>query len=252
MSFLRPFLADRQQISNVDQSDLLETETQDQEEDVHIADDSYSPISTPTGSSTSRPLSSASTRSQMSAQKRSNSKQMKTTLTSAEVLQEYLTERSSRKKTSETQNTPDAITKFFECMAETVKTFSPELQIEVKSKIFVIVNDAERKNINFSNITSTNSQKATFSDQPFPSTQIHQQHWVTTPQAQFHQQQQQHHLIHQPYHTPIHNHNLNHSYHISHIRTNIQQNLLLFYHLPQMSQKILVITTMIMNDTTYT
>lgn len=113
MSFLRPFLADRQQISNVDHSDLLETETQDQEEDVHIADDSYSPISTPTGSSTSRPLSSASTRSQMSAQKRSNSKQMKTTLTSAEVLQEYLTERSSRKKTSETQNTPDAITKFF-------------------------------------------------------------------------------------------------------------------------------------------
>lgn len=83
-------------------------------------------------------------------------------------------------------------------MAETVKTFSPELQIEVKSKIFVIVNDAERKNINFSNITSINSQKATFSDQPFPSTQIHQQHWVTTPQAQFHQQQQQHQLSYPP------------------------------------------------------
>lgn len=190
MSFLRCFLVDRQQISNVEQCDSSEDETQEREEDSNVTDDVSSPSSIPKGPSTSKPCSSASNTSQTSTHK--GSKQAKKTLSSAEVLHDYLKEKNSQKKTPlERQNASDAISKFFDCMAETVKTLSPQLQIEVKSKVFAIVSDAEIKNLNFSPISPTTSQKVTLiSNQPPRSTNVPQQNRVTMPQPHFHQQQQ--------------------------------------------------------------
>lgn len=194
MSFLRTFLVDRPQISNVEQSGSSEDETQEQEEDSHVTDDVCSPNTIPRDPSTSRPGSSASNTAPMSAQKRSYIKQAKTTMSSAEVLQDYLKEKSNQKRTTrETKNPSDAITKFFDCMAETVKTLSPQLQIDVKSQVFSIVTDAELKNLNVSPISQTTSQKGTLiANQPSQSTNFHQENWGAPQQPHVNHQQQQH------------------------------------------------------------
>lgn len=192
MSFVRPFLADRQQISNVAPSESSETEMQDQEEDSQV-DDVTSPASILSAPSTSRADSSASNKSQISAEKRSHMKRKQNTLSSAQVLQDYLNEKASRRKcTPEIQLSSDPITKFFDCMAETVKAFPPQLQIEVKSKIFGIVSDAETKNMNLRSISPTYSQgEAAFARQTSETTRFYQQNLVTMPQPQFLQQQHQ-------------------------------------------------------------
>lgn len=187
MSFLRPFLADRQQITN--QSDSSETDMLVQEED---SQDVTSPASILSAPSTPKPNSSASDKSGMSAGKRSYIKKKENTLSSAAVLQDYLAEKSSRRKcTAEPQLSSDPINKFFDCMAETLKTFPRQLQIEVKSKIFGIVSDAETKCMNLSPINSTYSQgEAAFAHQPSQTTSFYQ-HQITRPQSQFLQPQHQ-------------------------------------------------------------
>lgn len=77
-------------------------------------------------------------------------------------------------------------------MAETVKTFSPQLQIEVKSDIFKIINVAERRNVQLrSTIVDQTPLFGSHSIQPSFSPH------TTMPQASFQQP-----TYHQPYFQP--------------------------------------------------
>lgn len=76
-------------------------------------------------------------------------KQETSQLSSADVLANYLQEKSSRRKLGSVTHHSDPILKLFVCMAATVKTFSLQLQIEVKTKISEIVSNAEVKKMSF-------------------------------------------------------------------------------------------------------
>ncbi|KAF5278021.1 hypothetical protein FQR65_LT15821 [Abscondita terminalis] len=157
-------MANRKQIRNVDDSDSSESERYEQE-NYHIEEDHVdnvaSPASNASGSSISRPCSvDVSDKSKIST---------------------------SRKKhpAFESDSPAETITKFFDCMAATVKTLSPQLQIEVKSKIFGIVSDAETRNLN-----SRGEAFSTQIQQTSQFGQFCQANQVTRSQTQYQQHQQ--------------------------------------------------------------
>ncbi|KAF5308928.1 hypothetical protein FQR65_LT00010 [Abscondita terminalis] len=194
MTFLRPFMANRKQISNVDDSDSSESERYEQE-NYHIEEDHVdnvaSPASNASGSSISRPCSvDVSDKSKISTSRKSKLKS-KTNLSTAEVLQNYLNEKSNRKHPAFESDSPaETITKFFDCMAATVKTLSPQLQIEVKSKIFGIVSDAETRNLNINSMNSRGEAFSTQIQQTSQFGQFCQANQVTRSQTQYQQHQQ--------------------------------------------------------------
>ncbi|KAF5271830.1 hypothetical protein FQR65_LT05061 [Abscondita terminalis] len=194
MTFLRPFMANRKQISNVDDSDSSESERYEQE-NYHIEEDHVdnvaSPASNASGSSISRPCSvDVSDKSKISTSRKSKLKS-KTNLSTAEVLQNYLNEKSNRKHPAFESDSPaETITKFFDCMAATVRTLSPQLQIEVKSKIFGIVSDAETRNLNINSMNSRGEDFSTQIQQTSLFGQFCQANQVTRSQTQYQQHQQ--------------------------------------------------------------
>lgn len=142
MSFMKPFLAERPQQSNYSTQDIINTEP----ESDGIVDTVVSVPSPASPSSAPSPLSSIS----QSSKKRKYSS-VKETPTSV-ALQEYVNYKKSKIHTPK-----DHLTKYFQSVEESVRTFPPILQIQVKSKISEIIHEAELKNIT-SPTTSTYTQ----------------------------------------------------------------------------------------------
>lgn len=145
-----PFFAERNQRSNlsVDESQnspndiIIDTESVDLPEIEHTL---LSPTSVTSERTTSPPLRSIespslSTTSHIS-EKRKQQNQPQPAL--SQVLQEYLGERKQLKL----ERKPDHLKKFFESMEETVRTFPPLYQIEVKNKIYNLVSEYEYKTL---------------------------------------------------------------------------------------------------------
>lgn len=122
MAFMRPFTFTRQQITNVE---VIESED-------HESDDEQD-------------LSSSSSQAQTKNSSKFKTLKSRKPISTATVLENYLKEKRSRQiaKTS-----GDHLSKFFSSIEETVRTFSTSLQIDVKSKIFNIVLEAEKLNMN--------------------------------------------------------------------------------------------------------
>lgn len=184
MGFLRPFMANRKQISNIKDTDTEEFENESNfPEEEYTADfqDTESiesienvlspePESSGTTSSTSK---LAPKKKAISAKFSAKSKPIR----AAEVLQSYL----SQKKPVESVSKGDHLTKFFESIEETVRTFTPELQIDVKSKIFNIVNEAEIQNI--ARIKQMETAYPTFNPAHLQSASNMNQHYHGAPAA---------------------------------------------------------------------
>lgn len=164
MSFLAPYFAERNQKSN-----LYTEESQDSVNNISIDTENLDPSSdgntpfSPTSVSSLRSPSpppgcsvspSISTTSQQSKTK-TPSKQIKPL---SHVLHEYLGERKKLK----VENKTDHLKKFFESMEETVRTFPPVFQIEVKNKIFKVVSEYEYKTLLRSENRSETRQQSDF------------------------------------------------------------------------------------------
>lgn len=161
-----PHYAERSQISNIEEaspsspleSNSLETDFERSETDV---DDPLSPssnvfsprenteaglshdlsISTRPSTSSSRCHTPTSCQTPSTSQSVSEKKKQGQ-LPMSEVLQKYFED----KKQSRLEKKADHLRKFFDSIEETVRTFSPLLQIELKSKISNLVNEYEFKN----------------------------------------------------------------------------------------------------------
>lgn len=144
MSFLVPIFAERNQKSNLAGEKLqnIFVDTSDTENiDSASAENS---LLSPTSVSSTRPVSPISEPPSPVSSQISRKKQQKQTPPAvSQVLQEYLGER----KRLKTEKNTDHLKKFFESMEETVRTFPPSLQIEVKSKVFKLVSEYEYKNL---------------------------------------------------------------------------------------------------------
>ncbi|CAH2216052.1 jg23405, partial [Pararge aegeria aegeria] len=111
LQFLRPFIQERQQVSNLDSS-TDETTQSDQTADI------LSP----------RPLSELSNHSRPPLEPVSKS---------AELIERFLNNKEQEQK--------DHVQSFFMSMATTVKTLPPYLQTKIKRDVFKIINDAEEQ-----------------------------------------------------------------------------------------------------------
>lgn len=137
MSFMKPFLAERQQQSNYPTTeDIVNTEAAPEVTVTAAA----SPSSASTSSAAPSPLPSNTSTTSQSSKKRKCSSNNATATSVA--LQEYL----NYKKTK-THEQKDHLTKYFQAVEETVRTFPAMLQIEVKSKISEILHQAELQNL---------------------------------------------------------------------------------------------------------
>ncbi|KAF5299455.1 hypothetical protein FQR65_LT01035 [Abscondita terminalis] len=149
MSFMVPFFAERNQKSNIRIEEpqdtfneiIIDTEYPD------IPSNESTPLSptTPTSMSSSRasspPPRSVGSPSLPTTESRKRQKQAEPGL--SQVLHEYLGER----KQLRLEKKSDHLKKFFESMEETVRTFPPIYQIEVKTKIYELVTKYEYKNL---------------------------------------------------------------------------------------------------------
>lgn len=162
MSFLVPIFAERNQKSNLPEHsqnlyDAINVDTENIE-NIDSASTEKSILS-PSSVSSRHPLSpisepqsepiSPSTRSQpISPSTRSQALPKKTQRQPppavSEVLEQYL---GDRKRSKVEKNASDHLKKFFESMEETVRTFPPGLQIEVKSRIYNLVSEYEYRNL---------------------------------------------------------------------------------------------------------
>uniref|UniRef100_A0A1B6DMX7 MADF domain-containing protein n=1 Tax=Clastoptera arizonana TaxID=38151 RepID=A0A1B6DMX7_9HEMI len=68
------------------------------------------------------------------------------------------------RKSSEPMLTKDHITKFFEAVEGTVRTFQPNLQVEIKGKISALVTEYELKSLQRSNTSSRDESSTTLSN----------------------------------------------------------------------------------------
>lgn len=150
-----PFYSERRQKSNISEYqqseqlsnnsfDEINTNSDTETENINnLTDSSQQPPSDTNISSPGTPNSTASTSKSTRHQQHN---QM------AQVLKNYFQE----KIVAKSEKKPDHLQKFFEAMQETVRTFSPHLQIEIKSKISNLVTEYEVKNL----ITNQNSNRS--------------------------------------------------------------------------------------------
>ncbi|XP_031337380.1 mastermind-like domain-containing protein 1 [Photinus pyralis] len=140
MSFLRGFLPERQQLSNVEieTAGANDTEREEQER-VNSPTDYVQQSESDESSTSSRPQSTHSAVS-IVGKRKSNKNQP---LTTAHVLQSYLAEKRTKNTPLATAHSPQPLKKFFASIEDTVSTFPLETQLDIKSKIFNIVHQAE-------------------------------------------------------------------------------------------------------------
>lgn len=135
LSFLVPYIGERNQRSNI----VIEENEEDVDELTEIQNMDDEAVSPGINSSSSRgatptpPSSVCSSGSMIGPKQRPHM---------ATVLKNYFD-----KKTATPKQPKDHLKRFFEAMEETVRTFDPALQIEIKGKISQMVNDYELKNL---------------------------------------------------------------------------------------------------------
>nr|CAH7766606.1 unnamed protein product [Callosobruchus chinensis] len=142
MSFMIPFYAERGQKSNLEQSEVVEQRSErlnnsDDEVDADAVNDNAM------NNSPRHPSDNNTIHSQVTPYSRESSKcnRQQQSTPMAKVLKDYFEE----KQISKLNKKADHLQKFFDAMQETVRTFSPRLQIEIKSKISNIVSEYELK-----------------------------------------------------------------------------------------------------------
>lgn len=157
MSFVIPFFKERETQSNIAEPDSLSDGSNDEQEgmeSVVITGD------TSEKNSNNNINKQCTTSSQKSSTRYSlNKRKFEKTETASSVLMKYLVE-SDKKETKETAN-DHPIDIFFNSLAATVKTFSPEYQHMAKSKLFNVVSELEwahlqSKNTNYQGPTPIN------------------------------------------------------------------------------------------------
>jgi hypothetical protein len=141
MNFLVPFIGEREQKSNLPNEPEDLSSTSDVDEETAFSHDANSSlnITVPTSSPTllDSQDSTPSTCGAGGCRRRQQLPPM------AQVLQNYFYSKKSKLEKS------DHLRKFFDAMEETVRTFRPELQIEIKGKISALVTEYELKNLAF-------------------------------------------------------------------------------------------------------
>ncbi|XP_072400643.1 uncharacterized protein [Diabrotica undecimpunctata] len=148
MAFLKPFMQDREQKSNlVEIASIFNSSDpvyEDEEGNDHIEDSDNVSESTESRELTPT-LSTGTTIRRRTAtfipRKRKHTQIMQPTNSVASVLEKYLESTAAANASSG----GNSLRQFFIAMADTTQSFQPALQIEVKSKIFNIVQQAELK-----------------------------------------------------------------------------------------------------------
>lgn len=147
MSFMVPIFAERIQKSN-----LAEEQSQNCYDEIHVDTENIenldcasteNSIFTPSSVSSTQLVSPISEPKSPSIPSLTKRTQKQAPPAVSEVLEKYLGER----KRSKVDKNADHLKKFFETMEETVRTFPPGLQIEVKSRIYNLVSEYEYKNL---------------------------------------------------------------------------------------------------------
>ncbi|KAK5647969.1 hypothetical protein RI129_002861 [Pyrocoelia pectoralis] len=139
MSFMTPFFAEREQTSNIQQNESESEEAVDieqQEESNSIPPSLNS--DTPTSSRGSSPTTISKV---MNPTPKFSRQQHVPPM--AQVLKNYF----DQKQAAKSEKKSDSLQKFFDAMQETVRTFAPEFQIEIKSQISTLVSEYEFKNL---------------------------------------------------------------------------------------------------------
>ncbi|CAG9773279.1 unnamed protein product [Ceutorhynchus assimilis] len=149
MSFMIPFYAERTQKSNLEESEVQE---QPREQRLNISDDEVDADITNDNdnamndfrrppSANNNTIHSQGTPNSREYASKFNRQQQSTPMT--KVLTNYFEE----KQASTVSKQRDHLQKIFDAMQETVRTFSPRLQIEIKSKISNMVSEYELKDL---------------------------------------------------------------------------------------------------------
>lgn len=148
---MKPFYAERQQKSNIQENSQSENYEFDLNEETNtetpeIRDETNSE-NTETLDSCSRSVSIQPCSPDMTADStpptsRAAKKQSQQS-SMVQVLAKYFDE----KQASRANKKVDHLQKYFEAIQETVRTFTPQLQIEIKSKISQLVSEYELKNL---------------------------------------------------------------------------------------------------------
>ncbi|KAL1489222.1 hypothetical protein ABEB36_014155 [Hypothenemus hampei] len=140
MSFMIPFYSERPQISNLAVSQRNEQSLNEFDEDSIMLSD---PLhhQTPESGTLSTVESGALVTSESRTTSSKSTKLQSVAM--AQVLQNYFNE----KKASKDIKKADHLQKFFDAMLETVRTFSPRLQIQIKSAISNLISEYELKNL---------------------------------------------------------------------------------------------------------
>ncbi|XP_029344030.1 uncharacterized protein LOC107884042 [Acyrthosiphon pisum] len=138
MSFVIPFFKERETQSNIAEPDSLSDGSNDEQEGMK----SVVITGETSEKNSNNNINKQCTSSQKSSTRYSlNKRKFEKTETASSVLMKYLVE-SDKKETKETAN-DHSIDIFFNSLAATVKTFSPEYQHMAKSKLFNIVSELE-------------------------------------------------------------------------------------------------------------
>lgn len=142
MSFIVPYYAERGQKSNLgvslDSEDEQQPLEQNDEVNADVVDDLEMEPGTPSVNSNNVTPYSKDKPAPSKLSRRHQS-----TPSMATVLKNYFEE----KQTSKSTKKVDHLQKFFDAMQETVRTFSPRHQIEIKSKISNLVSEYELKDL---------------------------------------------------------------------------------------------------------
>lgn len=150
MYFLLPFISEREQTSNL----ALTASDNESEDGIDVTKTPNSQISDSQPNSPQSPQNSMPTpsHSSMSSFKSVKDRQQ---VPMSKIVQNYFEKKLASKKPPLQEK--DHIKKFFEAMEETVRTFEPHLQIEIKGKISALVTEYELKNFH-ERQTTTSSQ----------------------------------------------------------------------------------------------
>lgn len=142
ISFVKPYLRERDTVGNLDDGSNVEPENAEREDDILGATEQEQCENIPSQTRHVVNSSKGCIKSKATV-RRSSSKHVNTPETASSVLMKYLVENNSENKEKPT----DPIDLFFQSMASTVKTFSPYYKNICKTQVLSIVSDLEMKQL---------------------------------------------------------------------------------------------------------
>lgn len=146
MSFMIPFYKERRQKSSIQNTDIQLENNNDMSlsgDESNLQDLTEEPVH-PRSVSPEHPRSVSPGSSHYSTSSTTTKIKKQQTSQVAEVLQNYFHQKQSLK----VERKADPLQKYFAAVEETVRTFPPALQIEIKQKISSLLSDYELKNLN--------------------------------------------------------------------------------------------------------